>query len=356
VLIGLYAHHAPQIAKSRGQRYHRFLFGLRAASTMATVLSINELADARRASAWRDAVCETFVRLECTPEKHAPLHGRIEAGALGHLHVARVQSSPQFVERTRRRAAQADEAFVLLSVQLRGRTIVRQGDSEAVLTPGSIAFYDTTRPYTLTLPNDFDQIVLHLPRHNLEARTAHGLNHMAERLPASDPFAQAVLALAPQLLRIVNTGPSALAARTAAAAEELIALALESLAENAPRSEDAAAVAHGPSADALVWRTRELIGRQLEDAELNPSRLANQVHVSLRRLQEVFKSHGTTPSDCIWDMRLEFARGLLASPQQAQESVSTIAYRAGFSELAHFSRRFRQRFGVSPRDYRATLH
>jgi AraC-like DNA-binding protein len=323
---------------------------------MPTVLSINDLAATRRASAWRDAVCDTFVRLECTPERNAPMHGRIEAGTLGNLHVARVQSSPQHVERTRERAAQADEAFVLLSVQLRGRTIVRQDNSEAVLTPGSIAFYDTTRPYTLTLPSDFDQLVLHLPRQTLEAKAAAGLGHMAERLPASDPFAQAVLALAPQLLRIVNSAQSALAERTAAAAVELISLALESLAEGPPHSEDAVALPHGPSADALVWRTRELIGRQLDDTELSPTRLANQVHVSLRRLQEVFKSHGTTPSDCIWDMRLEFARGLLASPQHQQDSVSTIAYRAGFSELAHFSRRFRQRYGVSPRDYRSTLH
>ncbi len=322
---------------------------------MATVLSINNLATARRASAWRDAVCDTFVRLECTPQRHAPMHGRIEAGTLGSLHVARVQSSPQFVERTCERAAQADEAFVLLSVQLRGRTIVQQGRSQAVLTPGSIAFYDTTRPYTLTLPGDFDQIVLHLPRQTLEAKAGRGLDHMAERLPASDPFAQAVMALAPQLLRIVNSAPSALAERTAAAAVELISLALESLAEDAAHNEDAGALPHGLSADALVWRTRELIGRQLDDTQLSPTRLACQVHVSLRRLQEVFKSHGTTPSDCIWDMRLEFARGLLASPQQAHESVSTIAYRAGFSELAHFSRRFRQRFGMSPRDYRATL-
>lgn len=323
---------------------------------MSTVLSINELATPRRAAAWRDAVCDTFVRLECTPERHAPMHGRIEAGTLGNLHVARVQSSPQFVERTRERAAQADEAFVLLSVQLRGRTIVRQGSSEAVLTPGSIAFYDTTRPYTLTLPGDFDQVVLHLPRQTLEAKAGRGLDHMAERLPASNPFAQAVMALAPQLLRIINLSQSALAERTAAAAVELISLALESLAESAPKGEESASLPRGPAADALVWRTRDLIGRQLDDTELSPTRLASQGHVSLRRLQEVFKSHGTTPSDCIWEMRLEFARGLLASPQQAQESVSTIAYRAGFSELAHFSRRFRQRYGVSPRDYRATLH
>jgi AraC-like DNA-binding protein len=323
---------------------------------MLTTLSINEVPAAHRAAAWRDAVCDTFVRLECTPERRAPLHGCIQAGMLGQLHVARVQSSPQFVERTRTRAQQADEAFVLLSVQLRGRTVVQQGQSQAVLTPGCIAFYDTTRPYTLSLPNDFDQIVLHLPHHMLQGKTLSGLDHMAERLHASNPFAQAILALAPQLLRMVGAARPAIAERTCAAAVELIALAMDSLADQPSTHSDEPTPTQGVAADALVWRTRELISRQLDDTELSPARLASQVHVSLRRLQEVFQLQGTTLSDSIWDMRLDFARSLLASAQGARESISTIAYRAGFGDLAHFSRRFRQRYGVSPSEFRASLH
>jgi AraC-like DNA-binding protein len=318
---------------------------------MQTVCSIDNLPLARREAVWRDAVCDTFVRLECTPTRNAPLHGRIEAGLLGHLHVARVLGSPQQVERTAMRAAQDDQPYVLLSVQLRGKTIVRQGGSEAVLTPGCLAFYDTARPYTLTLPGDFEQIVLHLPRQALQASVPQGLAHMAERINAADPFAQTILALAPQLLRMHSVARPTVAQRTAAAAVELISLALDSLeraGESASRLDAQVATTHssGAVADALMWRTRELIGRQLDDSALTPARLASQVSVSLRRLQEVFQSQGTTLSDCIWDMRLV----------PGGESISSIAYRAGFSDVAHFSRRFRQHFGVSPSDYRATLH
>ena len=331
---------------------------------MPAVLSIDNLPLPKREAAWRDAVCDTFVRLECKPEPHAPLHGRLEAGTVGALHIARVTASPQHVERTAIRAAQDDQAYVLMSVQLRGRTLVRQGASEAMLTPGCIAFYDTARPYTLTLPGDFDQLVVQIQRQALADSVPRGLAHMAERLNASNPFAQAILALAPQLLRMVDSASHAMAERTAAAAQELISLALDSLDGNLDASAPTASAqpsgklhsqaAHGPAADALAWRTRDLIGRQLDDTALTPRLLAAQVCVSLRRLQEVFQAQGTTLSDCIWDMRLEFARSLLAAPHQA-ESVSTIAYRAGFSDVAHFSRRFKQRYGVPPSAYRSTL-
>ena len=320
---------------------------------MPTVVSIDELPSARREAIWRDAVCDAFVRLECAPERGAALHGRIEAGTLGELHVARVVGSPQRVERTRDHAARADEAYVLVSVQLHGRTVVRQGASEAVLTPGSLAFYDTTRPYTLGLPGDFEQIVLHLPQRTLERSVPGGLDHMAERLHASHPFAQAILALAPQLLRLVESARPEIAQRTAAAAEELLVLALDSLATPPGDDPRAQRPLRSPAPNAIAWRTRELIARQLEDADLTPTRLALQAGVSLRRLQEVFQTQGTTVTDCIWGMRLEFARGLLADPQHHWEAIGTLAFRAGFNDLGHFSRRFKQRFGLSPRDYRA---
>ena len=86
---------------------------------------------------------------------------------------------------------------------------------------------------------------------------------------------------------------------------------------------------------------------------ITPRLLAAQLCASLRRLQEVFQAQGTTLPDGIWDMQLEFARSLLAAPHQA-ESVSTIAYRAGFLDAAHFSRRFKQRYGVPPSAYGST--
>lgn len=336
---------------------------------MQSVLTIDNLPTARRESAWRDAVCNTFVRLECQHEKRAPAHGRLQAGVLGALHVARVTASPQRVERTAAGAARDEQAYVLASVQLRGSTVIKQGGREAVLTPGCIAFYDTARAYTLNLPNDFDQIVLHLPRQSIERSVPRGLNQMAKRLSAANPFAQAILALAPQLLRMVDSAKLDMAERTAAAAVELINLALDSLDSIGPPDESLelarsyaagsiagsnAANASNAGADALVWRARELMGNQLAETTLSPGFLATQLGVSLRRLQEVFQARGTTLSGCIWDMRLEFARSLLAA-NNAHSSVSTVAYSAGFTDVAHFSRRFKQRYAVSPSTYRNTL-
>ncbi len=50
-------------------------------------------------------------------------------------------------------------------------------------------------------------------------------------------------------------------------------------------------------------------------------------------------------------MRLEACRTQLSRERNRRESISEIAYRWGFSDQAQFSRHFKARFGITPRDY-----
>jgi transcriptional regulator GlxA family with amidase domain len=43
---------------------------------------------------------------------------------------------------------------------------------------------------------------------------------------------------------------------------------------------------------------------------------------------------------------------MLTLPKRAQESITNIAYAAGFSNSAHFSNLFRAKFGMRPSDLR----
>jgi AraC-like DNA-binding protein len=56
----------------------------------------------------------------------------------------------------------------------------------------------------------------------------------------------------------------------------------------------------------------------------------------------------------IWAQRLEACRRELGDPQQGHRSISDIAFGWGFNDAAHFSRAFRERFGLSPREWRAS--
>lgn len=67
-----------------------------------------------------------------------------------------------------------------------------------------------------------------------------------------------------------------------------------------------------------------------------------------RDLQEIF---GMPPGRWLRERRLERARALLGS---GSLQVSEVAFQCGFDNLSHFSRAFKERFGISPAMMRAS--
>jgi AraC-like DNA-binding protein len=91
----------------------------------------------------------------------------------------------------------------------------------------------------------------------------------------------------------------------------------------------------------------------LHDPDLTPAKVADAVGISLRYLQLLFHAENAGVSDWIWARRLERSRRRLIDPLLAHESIAQVAFGCGFAEPAHFSRRFKAAYAVSPRDYRA---
>ena len=73
-------------------------------------------------------------------------------------------------------------------------------------------------------------------------------------------------------------------------------------------------------------------------------------------MYELFEDSGEPLMKRVWSHRLEHCRADLASPALRARSIGEIAYYWGFNDVAHFSRAFKQRHGVSPRDFRRQAH
>ena len=73
--------------------------------------------------------------------------------------------------------------------------------------------------------------------------------------------------------------------------------------------------------------------------------LARVCHVSMRTLQRHFRKHyNTTRSEWVRALRLDRARAMLVEA----ESVKRVAFDLGYKQPSHFTRDFRERFGVPP--------
>jgi AraC-like DNA-binding protein len=128
---------------------------------------------------------------------------------------------------------------------------------------------------------------------------------------------------------------------------DLVALALGA-------TRDAAAIANGRGVRAArlhAIKTEILNGSNRH--ELSLAALAARHRVTPRHVQMLFESEGTTFSRFLLDQRLARVHRMLSNPVLAEQTISTIAYEAGFSDLSHFNRAFRRRYGETPSDVRA---
>ena len=103
------------------------------------------------------------------------------------------------------------------------------------------------------------------------------------------------------------------------------------------------------SSRASIFRDAQEIIRRESGDNLTVDVLARRVLVSRRQLQRVFTEAGTTVRAEVGAARMERAAELL---HETSLPIREVARRLGYRQAAQFSKAFRQRYGLTPSQWR----
>lgn len=262
----------------------------------------------------------------------------------GPLQVLSVRAMATTVTRGARAARNDTEPHLFVTLQAAGRSSMTQHGREADLAPGRFALYTTSSPYTLTFDAGVDAHFFRIPVADLALPEAVIARASSLTLGDDDPVAALTAA---HLHRIAVTPALRTPEIAPTLAEPTIGLVRAALLSclGEPTAPDA-------RHDTLVLRILEYLRAHLGDHDLTAAQVAAAHHLSVRHLYTVLGRSGITVGEWLRTHRLEACRRELSRPEARDRTIAAIAAQWGFADAAHFSRAFRQTYGMSPREWR----
>lgn len=99
---------------------------------------------------------------------------------------------------------------------------------------------------------------------------------------------------------------------------------------------------------------QKIIDESLSQPGLSPVGLASRLNISVRHLYRLFEEQDDSVCRYIQRARLKRSADDLTNPFLRSESITSIAYKWGFTDSAHFSRSFKKQFELSPKEFRSS--
>lgn len=266
--------------------------------------------------------------------------GEMWTWQVGDLSMIRPRSTASFVGRDPRYTA---EERLILHLQCRGSSVHRQTGTETALGAGDFVIASPHEAYAIDLAAH-ELLVVEFPRAPLAERFPGIDDALRQRMSGATPGARVFHDFLLSLWRQSQQGFADPDWQDGVSQVfyDLVALAMRGAAKP-----DAAI----PAADSMLRRrVLGIVEAQLADPALRTLSLASACGASVRTIQNLFAGMGTTPSAYILERRLARAAERLAAAPEA--SITEIAFELGFNDSAYFARAFRQRFGISPREWR----
>jgi AraC family transcriptional activator of tynA and feaB len=290
----------------------------------------------RRADFWREASSQAFLPMTPRLEKPRDFRAIMVHRGIDSIVFNEVRAPAHDMVRTSCDVARGAPPFVFLNLYAGGRCRIRQGHLDADAGPGQFLLLNGDSAYELEHPNVLELISLAVPHTLLrrEIKTQCYDSHVLVPSAAASLLASQMRSLAQWAH---DLGP---------AESVYIADAMVGMVRAVLSSQDTADATNNKRR--LVRGVlRQLIERNYGDPSLSAVRAASELGMPVRTLHAWLARDGVTFGAYLLHYRLERAHAILCAGA-LHVPIQEVAARCGFVSAAHFTRRFRERYGATP--------
>lgn len=305
-------------------------------------ISTANVASSKKIPFWNAAVSAAIASAAADPLDADTFQGQLKRLDLENIRVAEICGGASNVRRFPVRARCSN--FVLQLI-LSGELTCRSEGRQTTLVSGDFWMYGTSSGAELFLSKPVSLLALCVPRERL-ARYIACPDAACSLVVSGRSGAGALVAgyLRDFWCRAEHELPSQLAPRFAEIALQMICGAYAGIPGARPEG-SCRLTEHR-------LRIRSYIEEHLRDPALTPKSIADALGITPGYLHRLCSDSSESVARYILRRRLEECHRNLTDCMQSGRSVTHIAFEHGFNSLPHFSRVFRNHFGISPSELR----
>ena len=273
--------------------------------------------------------------------------GSISTFSRGGLPLASLRTNAGLIKRPKARADHDDDQHCFLVSQRSGYCQITQNGQSFQLAPGELLLMDSVGSIDITPFGLIEHASLSLSRAEVCKQFGNQPKTFG-KISSSKACGRMLHVLMDQLCKDALNGEGAVGEGQAlqSAFISLLGSAFE-------QEDDERDDCGGLQGSNLRSYVQKVIDESLTQPGLSPVGLATRLNISVRHLYRLFEEQDDSVCRYIQRARLKRSADDLTNPFLRSESITSIAYKWGFTDSAHFSRSFKKQFEVSPKDFRA---
>jgi len=311
-----------------------------------TLFSSRDAPPGKEIEYWHDVVCEKVLELNFKALEERRFQGEFSVMPVGDLTVGNFRFSPLVGKRHGASVSNAGDTSAMLCFPLSGATENEVGTRRLLLPAGSGAIFRENRSYIVTNRTAIHMITLQIPEGAIAGGTTV-LERVAYRdLARSSELFPLVRGYVERLATLTSDLSADMASRVGRNLADLVNAMVAEVAQQSP-------VCLSEYKALALMRVHMFVEEYLACPDLNPQMVSSALRLTQRYMNKLLAAEGTSLGRLIRDRRLERIAADLRDPALAMRNISMIAMANGFTDQCHFSKTFRQRYAMSPRQYRA---
>ncbi|WP_432696031.1 helix-turn-helix domain-containing protein [Marinobacterium sp. YM272] len=305
---------------------------------MCALFELDSVREEERYSYWHELISRYFCQVESKPLLDSFSQASLGWNQLGCLGISDIQCEAIRYNRSSGILNSSPSEDFLVSLMLAGEANMSQGGRHTKQKPGDIVVYDSARSFTYEFLKPYRILLLRIPRRSMLSRFPNAEHITSISMSSATGMGALVKDMISNALSIEMPGDTSAASRVGGSIIDVISAAVETGLSGREVVGDRHA--------SLLLRAKDYIRAHMDDPDLNVESVASAIAVSPRTLTRLFASEGTPAMRWLWKERLEESRRVLSEGRAAQ--VTEVAMNLGFKSVSHFSRTFKDTYGVTP--------